>query len=326
MKIINDCPHLYFLGSKEIVKNKRSCTRKGKEKNVVEDGGKGKISVKGKKVVVEFEKPSRKKRQMCDEDNDEFVDEARPSRKQKGKVHEVRNPKKEVVRKEKAANDFPSMKNRCSPIALLSIIHGLSKAQKNCVREMGLGTLLQSKLMDVPMKMCYYVLERLDVEKMEVVVEKGVLNVNAKSVHEMLGLPIGGTLFKDMPVVDEDDEDSCMFEWRKQYENTKDLRLKQLKNEILLTREGDLNFRINFLVMFINTFCESTSMGKCNLNALQHIKKDTDISSIDWCQYVVDCLIKTKKAYKPEKESSFFFGPAAYLAVCFEFCILFIYD
>jgi len=317
MKIINDCPHLYFLGSKEIVKNKRSCTRKGKEKNVVEDGGKGKISVKGKKVVVEFEKPSRKKRQMCDEDNDEFVDEARPSRKQKGKVHEVRNPKKEVVRKEKAANDFPSMKNRCSPISLLSIIHGLSKAQKNCVREMGLGTLLQSKLMDVPMKMCYYVLERLDVEKMEVVVEKGVLNVNAKSVHEMLGLPIGGTLFKDMPVVDEDDEDSCMFEWRKQYENTKDLRLKQLKNEILLTREGDLNFRINFLVLFINTFCESTSMGKCNLNAIQHIKKDTDISSIDWCQYVVDCLIKTKKAYKPEKESSFFFGPAAYLAVCF---------
>ena len=82
------------------------------------------------------------------------------------------------------------------------------------------------------MKMCYYVLERLDVEKMEVIVEKGVLNVNAESVHDMLGLPLGGTLFKDMPVFD---EDSCMFEWKNQYENTKDLRLKQLKNEILLT-------------------------------------------------------------------------------------------
>ncbi|KAL4573844.1 hypothetical protein LXL04_020664 [Taraxacum kok-saghyz] len=303
--------------SKEIVKNTRSSTRKCKDKKVVEEGGKGKISVKGKKVVVEFEKPSRKKRQLYDEDDDDFVAEAGPSRKQKGKVQEVKNPKKEVVRKPKAAFDFPSMKNRCSPIALLSIIHGLSKAQKNCVREMGFGTLLQSKLMDVPMKMRYYVLERLDVEKMEVVVEKGVFNVNAKSVHMMLGLPIGGTLFKDMSVVDEDDEDSCMFEWRKQYENTKELRLKQLKIEILLTREGDLNFRINFLVMFINMFCESISMGKCNLNALQHIKKDTDISSINWCEYVVDCLIKTKKAYNPEKESSFFFGPAAYLALLY---------
>ncbi|KAL4568177.1 hypothetical protein LXL04_023784 [Taraxacum kok-saghyz] len=177
-------------GSKEIVKNTRSLTRKGKDKKVVEEGGKGKIFVNGKKALLG-------------------------------------NRKKEVVRKPKAANEFPSMKNRCSPIALLSIIHGLSKAQNNCVREMGFGALLQSKLMDVPMKMCYYVLERLDVEKMEVVVEKEVLNVNAESVHDMLGLPIGGTLFKDMPVVDEDDEDSCMFEWRQQYENTKHLRLKQ---------------------------------------------------------------------------------------------------
>ncbi|KAL4561838.1 hypothetical protein LXL04_034019 [Taraxacum kok-saghyz] len=261
----------------EIVKNTRSSTRKGKEKKIVVEGGKGKIYVKGKKVVVDFEKPYRNKRQLYDEDNDEFVDETGPSRKQKGKVQEVKKPKKEV-RKKLCTGDG---------------------------------------IWDVPMNMCYYVLERLDAEKKEVVVEKGVLNVNAKSVQQMLGLPIGGTLFKNMLVVDEDDEDSCMFEWRKQYENTKDLRLKQLKNEILLMREGDLNFRINFLVMFINMFCESMSMGKCNLNALQHIKKDTDISSIDWCQYVVDCLIKTKKAYIPEKESSFFFGPASYLALLY---------
>ncbi|KAL4564718.1 hypothetical protein LXL04_028786 [Taraxacum kok-saghyz] len=239
-------------GSRENVKNTRSSAMKGKDK-VVEEAAKGKISVRGKKVVVEFEKPS-------------------PSTKQKGKGKEVKKAKKEVIKKPKEETDFPSMKNKCSPIALISIIHGLSKDQKNCVRDMGLGTVLQSKLMDVPMKMCYYVLERLNVEKMVVVVEKGELKVNAESIHDMLGLPIGGTLFKDMPVVVEDDEDSCMFEWKNQYENTKDLRLKQLKNEILLTREGDLNFRINFL---------------------------------------------TKKAYNPEKESSFFFGPAAYLALLY---------
>ena len=86
MKIINDYPPVFFLGSRESVKNTRSSPRKGKDKKVVEEGGKGKISVRGKKVVVEFEKPSRKKRQLCDEDNDEFVDEAVPSSKQKGKV------------------------------------------------------------------------------------------------------------------------------------------------------------------------------------------------------------------------------------------------
>ncbi|KAL4562268.1 hypothetical protein LXL04_034467 [Taraxacum kok-saghyz] len=265
-------------GSRENVKNTRSSPRKVKDNKVVEERAKGKIFVRGKKVVVEFEKPSRKKRQPSDEDDDDFLDVPGPSRKQKGKGKEVKKAKKKVVKKPKAANEFPNKKNRCSPI---------------------------SKLMDVPMKMCYYVLERLDVEKLEVVVENGVLDVSAQSVHDMLGLPLGETSFKYMPAVDEDDEDSCIFEWKNQFENTKDLRLKQLKNDILLTRAGDLNFRINFLVMFINTFCESTSMDKCNLNALHHIKKDTDISSINWCEYVVECLVKTKRAYNPDKESSF---------------------
>ncbi|KAL4562008.1 hypothetical protein LXL04_034196 [Taraxacum kok-saghyz] len=78
-------------------------------------------------VVVEMEKPSLKKRQLVDEYDDDFVDVSGPSRKQKGKGKEA---KKGVVRKPKAANKFPYMKNRCSPIALLSIIHGLSKEQK----------------------------------------------------------------------------------------------------------------------------------------------------------------------------------------------------
>ncbi|KAL4561673.1 hypothetical protein LXL04_033844 [Taraxacum kok-saghyz] len=123
-----------------------------------------------------MEKRSRK-RLVDEDDEDVVVDEVGPSRK--GKRQEAKKPKKEAVRKPKAANDFSSMKNRCSPIALLSITHGLSKEQKNYICEMGFGTLLQSKLMDVPMKMCYYVLEKLDVEGMKVVLETGVLNVSA---------------------------------------------------------------------------------------------------------------------------------------------------
>ncbi|CAH1421235.1 unnamed protein product [Lactuca virosa] len=58
-------------------------------------------------------------------------------------------------------------------------------------------------------------------------------------------------------------------------------------------------------------------MGKCNLNPLYLIRRDTDLSSIDWCDYIVDCLVRTKKVYNPEKESSFFYGPAAYLMLLY---------
>ncbi|CAI9265647.1 unnamed protein product [Lactuca saligna] len=106
-----------------------------------------------------------------------------------------------------------------------------------------------------------------------------------------------------------------MFEWKKQFENIDKFRLKQLKNELVQTSATDDNFRINFLVLFISTFYESTSMCKCNLNPLYLIRRDTDLSSIDWCDYIMDCLVRTKKVYNPEKESSFFYGPAAYLMV-----------
>ncbi|CAH1447243.1 unnamed protein product [Lactuca virosa] len=58
-------------------------------------------------------------------------------------------------------------------------------------------------------------------------------------------------------------------------------------------------------------------MGKCNLNPLYLIRRDTDLSSIDWCDFIVDCLVRTEKVYNPEKESSFFYGPATYLMLLY---------
>nr|KAJ0204470.1 hypothetical protein LSAT_V11C500281000 [Lactuca sativa] len=114
----------------------------------------------------------------------------------------------------------------------------------------------------------------------------------------MLGLPSGGSLLSNIDYISENNEESCMFEWKKQYENIDKLRLKQLKNELVQTSAADDNFIINFLVLFINSFCESTSMGKCNLNPLYLIRRDTDLSSIDWCDYIVDCLLLYVDAFK----------------------------
>nr|KAJ0189683.1 hypothetical protein LSAT_V11C800442460 [Lactuca sativa] len=105
-----------------------------------------------------------------------------------------------------------------------------------------------------------------------------------------------------------------MFEWKKQYENIDKLRPKQLKNEFVRNNVADYNFRIEFLVLFINTLCESTSMGKCNMNPLNVIRRSTNFSFIDWCNFIVDL---TKKVYNPEKESSFFYGPKTYIMLLY---------
>nr|KAJ0204594.1 hypothetical protein LSAT_V11C500263610 [Lactuca sativa] len=226
-------------------------------------------------------------------------------RNQKEKLKFSRKIKKADVKKE-----FPSLKNRCSSGLLLGVIQGLSREQKDCVRAMGFGSLLGMKMIDVLLKIVYYVLDHFDFESLKVEFDNCQISVDSKSVQEMLGLPSGGSLLSNMDYISENKEESCMFEWKKQYENIDKLRLKQLKNELVQTSAADDNFRINFLVLFINTLCESTSMGKCNLNPL-----DTDLSNINWYDYIVDCLVRTKKVNNPEKESSLFYGPTTYLMV-----------
>ena len=290
-------------------------------KEVKGNKGKRAAKTKVKKPVVEEDKLVGKKRHLVDEDSD-FESRPAPSKKPKGRVEGVKKGGKGV----KVVRDFPSIKNRCSPVALMSIVLGLSREQKECVRDMGLGVLLNLKMLELPLKLGYYVIDRLNLDSLSVELGNGeYLNVNSQSVHEMLGLPTGGTLLRNLDYVDEDDPDSCMFDWKNQFPSLKDLRLNKLKNQMLLSREGDYNFRINFLVLFINTFCESTSMGKCNLGPLNHIKRDTDISKIDWCNYIVNCVIRTKKAYNPANTNSYFYGPVAYLVVC-NFLFTFIYD
>ena len=159
------------------------------------------------------------------------------------------------------------------------------------------------KMIDVPLKIVYYVLDHFNFESLKVEFDNCEVSVDSKSIQEMLGLPSGGSLLSNMDYISENNEESCMFEWKKQYENIDKLRLKQLKNELVKTSAADDNFRINFLALFINTFFESTSMGKCNLNPLYVIRRDTDLSNIDSSDYIVDCLVRTKKIYNPEKES-----------------------
>ncbi|CAI9262814.1 unnamed protein product [Lactuca saligna] len=166
---------------------------------------------------------------------------------------------------------------------------------------MGFGSLLGMEMIDVPLRIVYYVLDHFNFEYLKVEFDNCEDSVDSKSIQEMLGLPSGGSLLSNMDYISENNEESCVFEWKKQYENIDKLRLKQLKNQLVQTSATDDNYIINFLVLFINTFGESTSMGKCNLNPLYLIRRDIDLSSIDRCDYIVDCLVRMKKVYNPEK-------------------------
>ncbi|CAI9260749.1 unnamed protein product [Lactuca saligna] len=225
---------------------------------------------------------THEKQQLQDSDSD--FESSHPSKKAKKRSHQSKKTKKKSMVKE-----FYSMKNRCSPEALLSIILGMSKEQKEFVRSMGFGALLKMKITDIPLKLGFYVLQKFDYERMVIDIEGKELKVTAESVHDMLGIPIGGTKLTQLDQWPKDD--TSYDEWKQQFKKDSIIRLSAIENVIVSTTQADFNFKLNFLVLFVNTFCESTSMGRCNLFPLSYISRKTDISNIDWCSYVLDCLL-----------------------------------
>ncbi|CAI9285147.1 unnamed protein product [Lactuca saligna] len=117
-------------------------------------------------------------------------------------------------------------------------------------------------------------------------IEGTELKVTAVSVHDMLGIPICGTKLTQLDQWSKDD--TSYDEWKQQFKKDSIIQLSAIKNVIVSTTQVDFNFKLNFLVLFVYTFCESTSMGRCNL---------------------------TKNSYIPYSDTSFFVGPSAFLVL-----------
>ncbi|CAI9299843.1 unnamed protein product [Lactuca saligna] len=137
--------------------------------------------------------------------------------------------------------------------------------------------------------------------------------VIAQFVPDMLGIPTGGTILTKLDQWPKDD--SSYDEWKQQFQEGSIIRLNAIKKVIVSTTEADFNFKRNFLTLFVNKFCELTSMGRCNMFPLSYISRKRDINNIDWCIYILDCLVRKKNSYIQYSDNSYFVRPSAFLVL-----------
>ncbi|CAI9260838.1 unnamed protein product [Lactuca saligna] len=95
------------------------------------------------------------------------------------------------------------------------------------------------------------------------------------------------------------------------------IRLQDIKMKIVSTNKADMNFKMNFIALLINSIIESSSSGKANTNPLNYITSNTKIENIHWCSYLIDCLVKNKQSFDPSNQTSNFNGPSAYLVLLY---------
>ncbi|KAI3681413.1 hypothetical protein L6452_36208 [Arctium lappa] len=69
---------------------------------------------------------------------------------------------------------------------------GLNDAQKNTVREMGLGVFPEMTMNGIPSKIGLYIIDNLDSKKMHLKVDQRLIPISVESIHSLLGMPMGG--------------------------------------------------------------------------------------------------------------------------------------
>ncbi|GJY61365.1 hypothetical protein Tco_0462022 [Tanacetum coccineum] len=71
---------------------------------------------------------------------------------------------------------------------------------------------------------------------------------------------------------------------------------------------------MNFITLFESTMETLDNGGRVSMKLLKRITEDVDISDIDWCGYILDCLHTCKKNWKDVKtRKNFYYGPLTFL-------------
>ncbi|KVH99472.1 hypothetical protein Ccrd_022294 [Cynara cardunculus var. scolymus] len=179
------------------------------------------------------------------------------------------------------------LRTRTSPKPLYTMIQNLSPSQIECVKEMGFEGMLNMKTDGIPAKLGYYVVDSFNSKNMMIKLENGVIPVTVKKIHEMIGAPIGGAQLDSL--VNDNCGVSAVEQWKSRYSKPS-LRVTDIVSEIIISDNGDWNFKLDFIMVFCNVMGQCKSNGICDLSVLSYISQQTFFEKINWCDYIFKCL------------------------------------
>ncbi|GJY95175.1 hypothetical protein Tco_0511536 [Tanacetum coccineum] len=123
---------------------------------------------------------------------------------------------------------------------------------------------------------------------MELRLQKGSIKATRQIVNDILGIPMGNTKLQDLDKIP--DNDLFIAEWEAQYNHLGKPTPRIIALQMSCTTKADFMFKINFLSLFGSTMGTLKNGGRVPKKLVKCIKEETDISDIDWCGYILDCL------------------------------------
>ncbi|KAJ0617505.1 putative phospholipase [Helianthus annuus] len=200
-----------------------------------------------------------------------------------------------------------------TPDSLCCALQGLTNAQKADITNMGFESIKSFSIHNIPTGLGYWLLVNYDHKRSELNVGDRVIEITPSKVHDVLGVPTGtiAVFEKRKPRK----ADAFREEWRNQFNQDK-ITVKNVSDKLKSYRNGGTLFKLNFLVLFNSVMGETTKRMYPTVNHkfLASIMNEGDISSMDWCSYIITCLKRTKEEWNGTEPYN---GPLTFLAVLY---------
>ncbi|KAL8251455.1 hypothetical protein R6Q59_035148 [Mikania micrantha] len=180
-------------------------------------------------------------------------------------------------------------------------VNDLSKQQKKAIIDMGFKAFLSLVVDTIPTRLARGLVSNYDCERDELNAGNQIIKVTTITVKDVLGVPLGKIIVnkKNKPRTESSD---TLNTWKEQYHGKSRIKVKDVLDQMKKKGEnGYYLFKLNWLVVYNTVLGWTTKSTTVNQRFLNSIRKEVDIPNINWCEYLITCLKRTKKEWNVEE-------------------------
>ncbi|KAK9723969.1 hypothetical protein RND81_05G038000 [Saponaria officinalis] len=207
-------------------------------------------------------------------------------------------------KRQRTTNDvdrFPSLRTRMSPADLYNFIKdNPSDEQLQVIKDMGFGGLLQIQTDTIPGQLAYCLASNFDPYKSSLM--DGQLPIQDIDIHIALGIPMGSRVVDEAVYGDKSEEFSSEVEkWKLQYKKDKKIESKDILAKMKTQRDGDEDFKRNFIVYFVSSFLGGVKSSIVSLKVLKCLKNVAEIPLFNWCEFTKIKFVENVISWQKEE-------------------------
>ncbi|KAK9078728.1 hypothetical protein SSX86_002785 [Deinandra increscens subsp. villosa] len=208
---------------------------------------------------------------------------------------------------------------RCSSGNLISVINALTDEQRKAVKDMGFKSILKLSIHSIPTSLGFYILRNYDPSTNEIYDGEDRILISSELIQEVFRISNGGkpVLHCEKPQI----TNPVVAEFRSQFhleELSNIFTIKRFSNHMIQDdKESGRIFKINFLVMLFTVIGEAMGSNKINQRFLMTITQKSSVKKLNWCDYIIYCLKKTRRTWK---------GPEHYCGPLLVLVVLYVYE